>query len=245
MATWKDGPRYAPLTRPIGFAEPSQAVSLAPDELPPQPPDPGPVPPAGFVPQGPAVPLDAVAPAPASVRDPATPFPTISSLLTDQGSSDAAQSRAPKDPFHVASSAPVLASSWAPPAETQVPVQPVRKVAASDCWAAAYPPFIVTLAVAGIVGSVQPVLAVLLLAVSPFVFVPRVRFRVPQLRKANLGVIAVLAALWVVSLILDSSTHNIDLHIPMWVLIGCWVLAVVDVVLQWLALRNGETPNHT
>jgi len=145
----------------------------------------------------------------------------------------------------VTSVVPVLGSSWAPPAPTQAPVQPVRRVATKDCWAAAYPPFVITLAVCGIVATVQTYLPVALLAAAPFLFVPRVRFRVAHLRYVNFGILGVLALLWVISLVVNSSMYNTDLNLSVWVMIGCWGLGLADLFLQWLGLRNGERPNHT
>jgi len=243
VATWKDGPRYAPLTRPIAFEEPTSAVSLEPDQAPAVYPQPPVDPPQNFADQGTPVPLGSVMPAPASLRDPRTPFSTVSSVLTEEVAPGTA--RAPSQPYNVVSSAPVVTSVWAAPDPGQAPAAPVvRRVAAADCWAAAYPPFVITLGVAGIVGTVQSFLAVALLVASPFIFVPRVRFRVKQLRNINFGVIAALAVGWVITLILDSSMYNMDLDLTMWVLIGCWGLALADIFLQWLGLRNGETPTH-
>ena len=243
MATWKDGPRYAPLTRPIAFAEPATAVSLAPAEAPAAVEDFPTEVPEEFAPQGTQIPLESVVPTPASVRDPSTPFSTATLLMADEGSSTG--ERTATQPYHVVSSLPVVTSTWAAPAPAQAPVPVVRQVSPGDCWAAAYPPFVITMAVVGIVGLVQSFIAVALLAASPFIFVPRVRFRVTQLRNVNIGILAVLFIGWIVTLVLDSSMYNMDLDLSAWVLVGCWALAVVDIFLQWLGLRNGETPNHT
>ena len=249
MATWKDGPRYAPLERPIAFAEPAATVDLAPAQVqaPASPPaamtEPPVEIPTDFTPQGSPMPLDRIVPAPGSVRDPSTPFSTATLILSEQGPSTG--ERAPTQPYHVVSAIPVETKSWTPPAPAQVPAQTVRPVSLSDCWAAAYPPFVITLVVAGIVGMVQAFLAVALLVASPFIFVPRVRFRVAQLRNVNFVIIGILAIGWVVTLVLDSSMYNMDLDLSVWILIGCWGLALVDIFLQWLGLRNGESPNHT
>lgn len=246
MATWKDGPGYAPLERPIAFAEPQSAVSLAPSEAAaPAKEFPADMP-EEFAPQGSQIPLKSVVPTAASTRDPSTPFSTATLLMADEGPSTG--ERVPTQPYHVTSVIPAATSTWGPPAPSQAvppPAQGVRRVAPADCWAAAYPPFVITLAVAGIVGIVQSFLAVALLVASPFIFVPRVRFRVKQLRNVNFVILAILAIGWVVTLVLDSSMYNMDLDLSVWVLVACWALALVDVLLQWLGLRNGETPNHT
>ena len=82
MATWEDGPEYAPRERPSSFAEPP----LAPLE---------PVPPAGQPaanapaarpqfgqPEAPVAPLADLVPVPPDVRDPHQPFDVAASTLT-------------------------------------------------------------------------------------------------------------------------------------------------------------------
>ena len=243
MATWKDGPRYAPLARPIAFAEPTTTVSLAAPPPPAAEAEPPVEVPQDFAVQGSPVPLDRIVPAPANERDPRTPFSTATLILSETGSSTGV--RPPTEPYHVTSSLPAVTSTWAAPAPTQTPAPVVRPVKPADCWAAAYPPFVITLIVAGIVGTVQAFLAVALLVAAPFIFVPRVRFRVTQLRNVNFIILAVLIIGYIITWVMDSSMYNMDLDMSAWILVGCWALALVDVFLQWLGLRNGETPNHT
>ena len=87
MATWEDGPEYAPLERPDAFADPSVAtVGL---EAPPPAPVPPPAPterPAFADPGQPVPPLAALVPAPPAQRDPNVPFDVAASLMTAETS---------------------------------------------------------------------------------------------------------------------------------------------------------------
>jgi hypothetical protein len=87
MATWEDGPEYAPLERPDAFADPSAAtVGL---EAPPSAPLPPPVPterPVFADPGQPVPPLASLVPAPPAQRDPNVPFDVAASLMTAETS---------------------------------------------------------------------------------------------------------------------------------------------------------------
>jgi len=112
-----------------------------------------------------------------------------------------------------------------------------------DCLTAAYPPFLIAMAVVGVVGTMESLFSVALLAATPFFFIPRVRFRVSQLKAISFGVLALVALVWIISAILGSSTYNVDIGMAWWMLLACWGLAIADILLQWLGLRNGEQPN--
>ncbi|GAA2112141.1 hypothetical protein GCM10009841_35510 [Microlunatus panaciterrae] len=123
MATWEDGPEYAPLERPEGFHHPDvpplevappprQLAAGAPMERPQF---------AG--PPGPVVPLAALVPAdPEQHRDPQTPFETVVSTVTagpigiGAGSAQSAWGSAHWSP---PSGQPV--GPWGPPATTPWP----------------------------------------------------------------------------------------------------------------------------
>ena len=81
MATWEDGPEYAPLERPEEFTSPA----VEPLDVAPPPPVPAPLPaqrPLFAGPSVPVAPLAALVPAPADDRDPQQPFAVVSSNLT-------------------------------------------------------------------------------------------------------------------------------------------------------------------
>lgn len=83
MATWEDGPEYAPVERPDAFSEPTaDTVGL---EAPPAPavPPPAPVERPVFADPQQAVPqLDTLVPVPPDQRDPSVPFDVASSVMT-------------------------------------------------------------------------------------------------------------------------------------------------------------------
>lgn len=120
MATWEDGPEYAPLQRPEGFAVPD----LPPLEIAVPPPEIS----AGaplerpqfFDPQAPVAPLATLVPEVGDKRDPGIPFEVVASTVT-AGSSN--------------SSAAWGAAHWSAPAQQPVSVQhpasPVQHPASS------------------------------------------------------------------------------------------------------------------
>ncbi|HEY5784754.1 MAG TPA: hypothetical protein VIT65_08250 [Microlunatus sp.] len=87
MATWEDGPEYAPLERPDAFVDPSVAtVGLeAPPPTPPVPPAPTERP-AFADPEQPAPALASLVPPPPAQRDPNLPFDVAASVMTAETS---------------------------------------------------------------------------------------------------------------------------------------------------------------
>jgi len=220
----------------MGFAEPSQGVSLAPVEaLPTLPPAPS-VTPEDFHQQS-GVPLDRIVPAPKDLRDPSRPFSTATLIMTEVGGHTA---RTAQDPFRVVSS--TSTNTWAPPPSTATPAPVIHPVTLTDCWAAAYPPMLISLFVVGVVGTVQPLFPVALFIAAPFLFIPRVRFRVGQVKAVCAIILGIWAIAGLISFLVNSSMYNIDLHLNTWVLLGSWALAIATLLLQYLALRNGEPP---
>ena len=104
MATWQDGPEYAPLERPDEFAEPA----AAPLEVAPPPPQPGaaqPVERPAFTgPAEPVAPLASLVPAPRDERDPGQPFAVVTTMVTGGWAAESA-SPFPSTPHQDASPA--------------------------------------------------------------------------------------------------------------------------------------------
>jgi hypothetical protein len=97
MATWEDGPEYAPLERPEEFTSPA----VEPLDLAPPPPVPAALPaqrPVFTDPSDPVAPLAALVPAPADDRDPQQPFAVVSSNLTSGSAWGSAHQPAPVAP---------------------------------------------------------------------------------------------------------------------------------------------------
>lgn len=133
MATWEDGPEYAPLQRPEQFSAPET------DPLQDAPPVPTPSAgaplqaPGGFQPAEGSVPLTSIGPQAGPDRDPHRAFDTVSSLMTSTSGSawtsahSAQQSGGgpvapdPRQPFHVGSAQPPVGSIPDQPAAPQFP----------------------------------------------------------------------------------------------------------------------------
>jgi len=115
MATWEDGPEYAPLERPAEFTAPA----VQPLDVAPPPPPPAELPdrhPAFAEPPEPVAPLAALVPAPADDRDPTEPFAVVSSNLTSGSAWGSAHQVAPLTPtFPQTASGPAPAPLAAAP----------------------------------------------------------------------------------------------------------------------------------
>lgn len=117
MATWEDGPEYAPHQRPQSFSEPS----VDPLEAPPPPPPAAGAPvdrPRFEQPERPVAPLVTLVPTPIDVRDPQQPFDVAAATMTGDSAWGSVHWNA-SQPFPVATSAP-LADTAMPPASGPV-----------------------------------------------------------------------------------------------------------------------------
>lgn len=111
MATWEDGPEYAPLERPDAFTEP--APSTVGLEAPPAPPVPAPPPverPVFAESTQPAPPLEELVPEPPAQRNPKEPFDVATTVMTAESSAWAAAhwSRPNSNAAPITPSAPVV-----------------------------------------------------------------------------------------------------------------------------------------
>jgi hypothetical protein len=128
MATWEDGPEYAPIVRPDDFAQPTipplevappveQLAALAPKERP-----------LFTDPPVPVAPLATLVPPVETPRDPALPFAVVSSTMTSDSAWGAAHWSPPSGPPVGAGGGPWSAptasgpSPWPPPTQPLVPV---------------------------------------------------------------------------------------------------------------------------
>ncbi|WP_157677045.1 hypothetical protein [Auraticoccus monumenti] len=110
MATWEDGPEYAPHQRPDQFEAPREATALdAAAPAPPPPPRAPLQPPTGYQPPQQVAPLDTLVPRTDVPRDPHRAFEVVSAMMTEQSAVGPAWNAA-------------HSSSWAPPGTAPVPV---------------------------------------------------------------------------------------------------------------------------
>jgi hypothetical protein len=104
---------------------------------------------------------------------------------------------------------------------------------------------VIALVVGGLVSLTAPVIGIIILGTLGLTLARRVRFRTKLFRRIALGVWGAVVGLWLITLALDNTTLNTNLGLPTLALTGMWGLALVDIVLQYLGLRHGETPNQT
>ena len=124
MATWEDGPEYAPIERPTDFADAGAApLSLAPPviQMAAQAPKDRPL---FDQPTAPVAPLETLVPAPAETRDPQVPFAVASSPMTSDSAWGALHWGAPTA---LPATAPPLGGASGPAGPTALPVT-------SDPW---------------------------------------------------------------------------------------------------------------
>ncbi|MCL2784769.1 MAG: hypothetical protein FWD55_04895 [Propionibacteriaceae bacterium] len=252
MATWKDGPRYAPAARPAGFAEPAEALSLAPAPVPPALPPAPPMPPDGFQPTGQGKPLEAIVPIIKDARDPHQAFSTVASLMTSGDATSTvavnapagSSGRVPYEPFRIIPATPT-AASWAPPDASMVPAKPIYPVSPRDCIQAAYPPLLIVMVVSAIVATVNVWLPLIVLIAAPFLLATRVRFRVKQLQATCSIILGILGVVFFIQMFMYSLSYNFAVTLDLWVPVACLALPGAAILLQWLGIRNGERPNTT
>ena len=260
MATWEDGPEYAPLERPDVFAEPTEAtISLAaPPVSPPVPPAPADRP-AFADPNAPVPPLASLVPLPPAGRDPEQPFDVVSSLMTAESSAwasahwTAAPTPAPA-PTPATGPAPVPPAfpppTGPPPVQQQFPApgtpqwfasggyQPPapapRTLDARAVLAAATPGVLVTLVIGAFIWVLAPITMVV-----AFLLTRRMTYGVKPTRTAFAAVLAFLGLIGLVSVITaDGSFTGWWDTVAAWACFGSWVMLVATVVAVYRELRR-------
>jgi hypothetical protein len=257
VATWEDGPEYAPVDWPTGFVAP--AIPPLSEALPSQDPSAGaPVePPARYdAPHDPVPPLAALVPAAGPTRDPNEPFQVASAVVTDGsawGSVHSVQAIAAPAPITTWTPDQAVAPAYPPPApmqgfpapgtpqwfgppaayetnQLQVPLT-AGNVAEGMGWG-----LIITLILGGIVSFLSPVLLVI-----AFFLVSQARFR-RQIVKIGFFLAMLIVALAGAGGIVGSD----DAWTPMCTasVIACWLLLVYGLVVQVVAIRGGDRPEH-
>lgn len=239
VATWRDGPRYAPAARPMAFAQPSSAVALGPDVTVAQPAGPvAPAEPPQTYQATAGVPLEQIVVTTSTPRDPTQSYQVTSSTMTALEASVAGE-RDPTQPYTIVATT-VTSPAWAAPVAPPARPAPVvtHPVSVKAMLVAAYPALIITLAI----GAVWSLMSILALATATVLLVRHVSFRVRQLRATCYILLALTGVAWIVVTWLNSSIHNWGLSISGVGQVFCAVALVVDLGLQWWGLRRGERP---
>jgi hypothetical protein len=133
MATWEDGPEYAPRERPSSFAEPSVAPLDQPPALPQIAAGAPAARPQFGQPAAPVAPLADLVPVPADVRDPHRPFDVAASALTSDSAWGSLHWSAP----HPVGSGPVVPVAVGPaPASAPMPAPQPGSWSSTPSWPA-------------------------------------------------------------------------------------------------------------
>ncbi len=257
MATWEDGPEYAPVERPAEFVPAAAAplpvaahplvVEGAPTERP-----------RFDQPRSAVTPLAQIAAPVPDHRDPTEAFAVVSSTMTAPRPGDSAWGSlrwAPPtgQPVVAGPPTPVLsgpstvmpaAPGWqpspggpyqpAPYAPTPVPAT----IGAKEVIAAATPGLCLCLAIGGLVYVVAPIMLAIAVGLSG-----RVQVAKQQVRRTFLIGLAVLAA--VAALTGLSSSEDFGAWwagLGSWALAICWVLLVATLALTYRGLKSAGSP---
>ena len=245
MATWEDGPEYAPYVRPDDFEVPPG------EPLPYPPPEPTlaaapPERPVFAEPEAPVAALATLVPVVDDVRDPQQPFAVVTDSLTTDSGWGAVRWSAP--------STPVADSPWpAPPEPGQFPAPGTPQwfgpgpyapppappaVTVSHVLTAATPGLIICL----VIGGILAVLAPLLLVIGALL-ANRVRAGESTVRSAfGIAVTCLIAA--AVYTGLDAySFSEWWAGLGLIALVFCWLMVVVVLVIVHRALKDpGSAP---
>lgn len=266
MATWEDGPEYAPRVRPQAFVIP-EAEPLAPVQaLAPAPayPEAEPHfnPPSGDAPE-----LAALVPSLAPGRNPNVPFEVVTAAVTAPGPNHAGSpsaTRSPYEPFGPPGpslkgylpvqpmvdptaqlnpaplNAPGTQQWFAPPPPQQAPAAPPA-VTIGQIFTAITPAVLITFAV----GALFAWLSLFMLALA-FTLSARIAYRRESVRRAFSVAFVILAAFGGVSLLTDGWNADVLFDsLASGAQLACWLLPLVVFGIVGSALRAGERPDRT
>ena len=272
MATWEDGPEYAPIERPTDFADAGAApLSMAPPviQMAAQAPKDRPF---FDQPPAPVAPLETLVAAPPETRDPQVPFAVASSTMTSDSAWGAVHSgpadrsaglgpagRPPddSDPWSRQippnGTAPLVPTS-APPPDSRFPAP------GTPAWfgpgpygeqpappGRVSPKAVWDAAMPGLciclaVGGLVYVLAPILYAIA-FGLSGRVKVARPRVRAAfAIGSVFLGLVAVIATLTNDFGFGEWWSTVGAWSLVACWALLLTTLVLVYRALRAGEQP---
>jgi len=274
MATWEDGPEYAPIERPSDFQTPDaaplttaapypQAAAWAPKNRP-----------VFDAPSSPVTPLGALVPARGEdPRDPEKPFTVVASMMT----TDSAWGAVHWAPQAGRTVGPTASGNWSPPvgAPYPPPDQPIAVRSGSSPTTAPFPApgtpgwfrpgpsgqqpqqfapvtakSVLDAATPGlcmclIIGGLVYVLAPIFLCISVGL-AGRVKVATAEVRRAHVFGLVVLAMLGVLgSLIVGTGFSEWWGFVGQWALLICWVLLVATLITIYRRLKSEAPPPPT
>lgn len=256
MATWEDGPEYAPLQRPQYYAD----APLPPLEQAPTVARPIDIPPTarpGFdEPAQPVAPLATLVPEPPDERDPRHPFDIVTTTLTSQSSWGSSPAPAPADgppatttplgmlvptPDPYAYPAPGTPGWFAPPPAPYGEQQQPGRVDVKQVVEAATPGLCICLALGGLVQVLAPILLVVAVFLSTRVLVAQRAVRIAF--RSAAGAVAFFAVVGLVrSVFVGAPWWS---FVGLWSLLSCWVMLGVLLLLVRQALTRPTAPPTT
>lgn len=255
MASWTDGPEYAPTVRPSAFVAPT--AEALPD------PEPGIAPGVDFPdgeptfnpPDAPAPDLRELVPSAAPGRNPNLPFESLTTPLTEVDTPS--EVRDPKAPFN--DPGPPLSGYLAAPV-TQAPTQvnpPAFPASGAPPWSSgpgqAYPaPTSVTLGqmwkaatnwvlIPALLGMFVAPIAPVALLVSA-VSTSQILYRRKAVRRAWVIITLAVLGLTVLAVFADPLTDFYE-ALGWLAMVGCWAGFFASLAIAGSALRNGEPPD--
>ena len=265
MATWEDGPEYAPIERPDEFSVPDAApLDVAPPYVQPAAEAPV-VRPTFGDPSAPVAPLAQLVPVPEEVRDPTIPYEVASSAMTSGDSAwSAVHWSAPTSPITTSASpwstgaATAPGAPWGPPSgpaqgPTGLPAPGTEQwfgpspyapppapvpVTAKEVVGALTPAMLIVLALGGLIPPVAPITLVVAWTLSS-----RSTIAKPQIRITFVIAVATLAVLGMIigfAGALDFADWWDGLSWVAMIISWCAIAAVL--VLATRALRAGQRP---
>lgn len=263
MATWEDGPEYAPLERPAEYAAATAPpLSIAPPliQMAAQAPKNRPY---FDQPPAPVAPLETLLAAPEERRDPRVPFAVLASTMTSDSAWGAVHWDAPTTPpvgtpvgptAPFPPSGPIAPPPSQPPPDSRFPAPgtpawfgpgpygeqptPPGRLSPRAVWDAAMPGLCICLAVGGLI----PVLSPVLFAIA-FGLCRRVKVAQEQVRRSFLIAAGVLGLVAVVAVLTnDDGFGGWWGTLGIWSRVACWAMLLTTLFLVYRALRNGEQP---
>ena len=267
MATWEDGPEYAPIERPSAFQNPdappldvappyAQVAAWAPKSRP-----------EFDSPEGPVAPLSTLAPEREEPRDPQEPFAVVSSTMTSDsawgavhwaaptGQPSAAGWTQPPGDYHLQSEQPLPVRAGASPTPGNFPTpgtsewfgpgpygqqsQPTTPVSARAVLDAATPGLCMCLIIGGMVSVLSPIILCISVGLAGRVKVAKAEVRRTYL--LGIGVLSVIGVLGL--LVVDAGFGEWWGFLSSWGLLMCWALLISTLAMVYRRLKSdGSTP---
>jgi hypothetical protein len=262
MATWEDGPEYAPIERPSDFQNPdaapldvappyAQVAAWAPKSRP-----------AFDSPEGPVAPLSTLTPGREEPRDPQEPFAVASSTMTSDSAWGAVHWAAPTGQPSAAGWTPPPGASrlqpeqplavhtgtsptpgnfptpgtpeWFGPAPYGQQPQPTSPVSARAVLDAATSGLCMCLIIGGLVSVLSPIILCISVGLAG-----RVKVATAEVRRTYLLGIGVLAAIGVLGLFLvDTGFGEWWRFLSNWGLLICWALLISTLAMVYRRLKS-------